>query len=199
MIIDFKVNFNNYEEKVLNNYDFVRYICPTCMAKHTLTRHASYERNISFLQKDMLINKKLKMLRLKCSSCDKTHAVLPNDIIPYCIYSYSFVAKVLMNHFLEGKSVLSISTHYNISFQLIYSFILKLNLFLNDCIYVLRILFFLKNVFTPSIKNVLNEIHRLSSNNCFLEEFFKETKWMFLMKKFLNTNTNTIIVGSSKV
>ena len=49
MIIDFNVNYNNYEEKILNFYGFWEYKCPCCGARHSLTRHASYTRNICFL------------------------------------------------------------------------------------------------------------------------------------------------------
>ena len=46
MIIDFDINYNNYTEKILNNYSIYTYTCPKCGAKHSFTRHASYERNI---------------------------------------------------------------------------------------------------------------------------------------------------------
>lgn len=196
MIIDFNVNFNNYDEKILNYTGFFTYVCPSCGAIHSLTRHAVYERNISFLQKNILFNKKLKILRLKCSSCEKTHAILPNDVIPYCIYSYSFMIKILTVHFLEKESVLSIADNYNISYQLIYSFISKLKQFFNDCIYVLRLLSLLTDIFNPSTYDVLNTIHNLSLKSCFLQIFFNTTKWMFLMKKFLNIRPNPIVIES---
>ena len=196
MIIDFNINFNNYNEKILNYAGFFTYVCPSCGARHSLTRHAVYERNISFLQENILLNKKLKILRLKCSSCEKTHAILPNDVVPYCIYSYSFMIKTLMAHFIEKESILSISSQYNISFQLIYSFISRLKLFLNECIYVLRLFSLLKDIIGPPTEGVLNVIHNFSFSNCFFKAFFNETKWMFLMKKFLNIRPCPIVIGS---
>ncbi|TYQ16375.1 UNVERIFIED_CONTAM: hypothetical protein Cloal_2908 [Acetivibrio alkalicellulosi] len=95
MIIDFEANFNNYEEKILNNYKIFNYTCPVCGAKHSLSRHAKYKRYTCILYKNTICFDTIEILRLKCSSCGKTHAILPSNIIPYCVYSYSCIFTVL--------------------------------------------------------------------------------------------------------
>lgn len=196
MIIDFNVNIKTYVEKILNNYDFFNYECPKCGAKHSLIRHGIYERNISFIKEDNICNEKIEVLRLKCTSCNSTHAILPNDVVPYCIYSYSFMMKVIMDFSIDKERVLSIANKYNISFQLIYSFISRLNKFLKDCIYVFRTLNLLKDNFNPTVKDVLVMIEN-SFENSFQKIFFSKTRWMFLMSKFLNINSKPILIGSS--
>jgi len=196
MIIDFKINCNTYEEKILNKKDFFTYNCPTCGAKHSFTRHASYKRNIILLSEDTLVDKKLKILRLKCSSCNKTHAILPNDIVPYCIYSYSIMIKILYQHLIDKESVLSLSNKYSISFQLIYFFISKLHSFFNECMHVLRLLNLFSHISTPTINDILINITTTPLKEYFQKIFFNKTKWMFLMKKFLNIIPKPIIIGA---
>lgn len=197
MIIDFSINIKTYEEKILNNYDFFYYECPKCGSKHSLIRHGVYERNISFLKENNIHNKRIKILRLKCNSCSSTHAILPNDIVPYCIYSYSFMMGIILNVFINEESVLTLSKIYNISFQLIYSFLSRLNIFLKDCIYVLRVLSLLKDKFNPTTIEILTLIKGYSFNDSFQKIFFNKTKWVFLMNKFLNIRSKPIYIGSN--
>ena len=195
MIINFKINFNNYKEKVLDNYMFFDCVCPSCGSKHSFSRHGTYERNISTCVNNRILNEKVKILRLKCSSCNRTHAILPNDIIPFCIYSYSCIMHILSEHFINKKSVLSISKFYCISFQLIYFFISRLITFLKDCIYVLRTLCLLNDIFNPSIYEILFVLKDNSLVDYFPKIFFNTTKWIFLMKKFLNIYSCSIHIG----
>jgi|BioPla2DNA2_1021312.scaffolds.fasta_scaffold27112_1 hypothetical protein len=196
MIIDFNVNFNKYEEEILNSYKTFNYTCPTCGAKHSLFRHAKYERYIATIYQGEVSSKKLEVLRLKCSSCDKTHAILPADTIPYCIYSYSCILTILLEHFIDKKSILDLAGKFNISFQIIYLFISRFKEFLKECIYVLRLLYFFKDNEKPSFHDALTAISNGSIKNQFLKIFFSKTKWMLLMKKFLNIIPRPITIGS---
>lgn len=197
MIIDFKVNYNDYEEQILINNNIFKYACPNCRAKHSLSRHAKYKRYIVFLYMGKMNTKKLVILRLICSSCNKTHAILPNDIVPYCVYTYSCMITVMFEHFVKDKSILCVSDEYQISFELIYYFINKLEAFLNDCVYVLRLLNGIKENIALSVRNILNIINIGSLKNIFQELFFNKTKWMILMKRFQNIWPKPITIGST--
>ena len=85
MIINFYINCKDYEEEILINYSFHNYKCPKCGNKHSWNRHGSYERNIVLINDNTFIDSKMNILRLKCTSCKSTHAVLPGDVIPYYI------------------------------------------------------------------------------------------------------------------
>ena len=194
MIIDFTVDFNNYGEKILNNYSFFYYTCPKCGAKHSFTRHGSYERNVCFIDNYHNVSEeKICILRLKCSSCDSTHAVLPNDVIPYCIYSASFVIEVLSKYYSENNKVSNICSLFSISFQLIYSFISKFIGFLTSSFSVLRNL----GYEISCIPNkVISTINLYNQNNSFLCIYIFRTQWAFLMRKFHNILSPPIYIGS---
>jgi len=86
MIIDFNINFNTYKENILNKKSNFEYICPKCGAKHSFIRHSTYKRYISFVEDNTLQEGTITIVRLKCTSCSSTHAILPKDIIPYHLY-----------------------------------------------------------------------------------------------------------------
>lgn len=82
IIVDFTVNFNNYDDKILKEYSIITYTCPKCGAKHSLTRHGCYERNILFIDElGNVQDRGMVVLMGKCSLCKTTHAILPNGII----------------------------------------------------------------------------------------------------------------------
>ena len=99
MIIDFTHSFKDYDE-ILNFYGIWDYDClnPECGARqHPMRRHAKYERSLVLWDASArrLKEERMEILRLKCSSCDTTHAVLTLDIIPFFEYSiYAFLALV---------------------------------------------------------------------------------------------------------
>jgi hypothetical protein len=51
-----------------------------------MIRHAYYERNVITIINEVMIYTLLKILRVKCTSCGSTHAILPGDIIPLLIH-----------------------------------------------------------------------------------------------------------------
>ena len=75
--------------KVLNDYSKMTNLsnleCPNCHS-HDLIRWGSYERGIIyFVNKQLLMVKSdtMKIQRVRCNKCGKTHALLPIGIIPY--------------------------------------------------------------------------------------------------------------------
>lgn len=64
--------------KMINSLPFHKLTC-TCGRKASFIKHAYYCRSFKF--NGHLI--RLKVLRLICKSCNKTHSVLPDWIVPY--------------------------------------------------------------------------------------------------------------------
>lgn len=58
--------------------------CPHCHSSNVI-RWGSYERNVIFFSENQycLQSQLLTVQRIKCKSCNKTHALLPKGIIPY--------------------------------------------------------------------------------------------------------------------
>ena len=128
MIIDFTHSFKDYDE-ILNFYGIWEYECPNpeCHARmHPLRRHARYSRSLilwdtaSFGLKD----ERMEILRLKCSSCGTTHAVLTMDMIPFFVYSIQAVLALLAMCMEPEGSVLRTEEKTGVSFQLLYRFLL---------------------------------------------------------------------------
>ena len=123
MIIDFSLSRNNYNE-ILKFYGDWSYQCPVCGAKHHLIRHGSYERYLIFPGDDAVLECPcMTVLRLKCTSCGSTHAVLPMDIIPFHQFSVQGVLIVLLSAVSAGSSVLKTARQMDISDQLAYTFL----------------------------------------------------------------------------
>lgn len=73
-IIDFQ-NLYNY---ILSILDFPNLKCP-CGSDHCLTKHAYYNRKIKTIHGTSI----LRVLRVKCSHCKHTHALMLSCIIPF--------------------------------------------------------------------------------------------------------------------
>lgn len=196
MILDFNVNFNNYEEKIINFNGIWDYSCPCCKAFRPFSRHATYSRNICFFEYSKIIEKKTDILRLKCSSCLTTHAILPADIIPYKIYSFSCIMNILKLLYVDGMGVLDIAKKLNITFQLIYSFIKVFKKFMAACISFLKIFSFAQLDFGSSCKDILVAINEFTDLVTFQRNYFDFTQTVFLMDRNLNTVSGQITIGS---
>lgn len=193
MLIDFNVNCNNYSKKILNNYSILDYVCPKCGAKHSLTRHGSYERNLCLIDDyKKTVDIKMTILRVKCSSCNSTHAILPSDIIPYCIYSFSSILKILTKFYSNEHTVLELCSTFSISFQVLYMLVSRFSLFLNSCITVLRNLGY---AIHPTPDTIVSKITTYQLTESFLYQYFLNCQWVFLMSKFQNILPRPVYIG----
>lgn len=182
MIIDFKINFNNYKQKILDNYSNLYYSCPKCGANHSLIRHGTYDRNLILLDASNIIRElKFNVLRVKCKSCGSTHTILPNDIIPYCIYSFSFIITLLSKRYIYKEKITDISENLSVSFQMIYFFISKILKFLDSASIVLRNL---GSYCVSNLSSIIKFISTYNKFNNFSYQYFFFTRRVFLMSKF---------------
>jgi len=192
MLVDFTVDCNEYFEKILNNYSIFPYRCPKCGAKHAFTRHGVYDRNICRLNNNFqIIENKMAILRLYCTSCESTHAILPRDIVPYCIYTFSCIFQILVQHFIENESILELCKKLKISWQLIYSFISRYLRFINSAVLVLRSL----GCRDADTSTLIADIIKYSKSHTFQLQYFVHTKWIFLMTKFHDNLSPPILIG----
>ncbi len=127
MIIDFNHSFKDYDE-ILNFYGVWDYECPNpvCNAKmHPMRRHAKYERGLVLWDAGScgLKEGRMEILRLKCSSCGKTHAVLTMDMIPFLAYSMQAFLKLAAMCLEPEGSALRTEEKTGVSYQLLYRFL----------------------------------------------------------------------------
>lgn len=196
MILNFAVNFNNYKEKILDFYGNWDFKCPFCNAIHSFSRHGIYSRNICFLENSNIIEKKLNILRLICNSCKTTHAVLPADVIPYVIYSFSCIIQILTRYFLGNQGTLSIFKQFKISFQLIYLFIKKFIDHFCPCINFLRIFLSIEIDFNSSPKSILSVINNSFDFINFQFLYLNFLNSVFLMSRRQNILSQQLHIGS---
>jgi transposase-like protein len=101
--------------------DLDRAVCPYCKAKETMVPHASYLRHFVYIKDGEAIDEPISIQRLRCKSCDNTHAVLPLATIPYMAFSIRFIARIVIDK-LTGtfSSVEALCAHYGISTNTFY-------------------------------------------------------------------------------
>ena len=75
--------------------DITRVRCPGCRSLGAMSPHGSYGRNFVYRADGRTITKTIAIVRLKCSSCKATHAVLPLAAVPFYAYSICFIAALL--------------------------------------------------------------------------------------------------------
>ncbi len=129
MIIEFQVSSKGYNEKILNFYNKFEYTCPKCGSKERFHRHGTYFRHITYLSIDgCILFEPIEILRLKCISCESTHAILPSDIIPFQIYSLSVVLFFCKEILINNKSLRNTTKKTSCNLETIYQKLKLLNL-----------------------------------------------------------------------
>lgn len=109
------------EDYSIEMIPFLKLPCPNCGAKYpTWAYHDSYERCLISYQNKSIINDTIDITRIICSSCNGTHAILPEVIIPFRSYSLLFVLAVLKDHFTPGITVAALCDKYQISTSTLY-------------------------------------------------------------------------------
>lgn len=110
MIIDnFLKNITKYLDLEKEIYILPVYGCKSCGYEGMLHRHGYYFRNVI----TRYYTKRISILRVKCPSCNKTHAVLPSFLIPYYQYSLEFIFECLYLIFVVKDSYSNIVSHFN--------------------------------------------------------------------------------------
>lgn len=89
-------------------------------------RHGTYFRHITYLSIDgCIVFEPIEILRVKCISCESTHAILPCDIIPFQVYSLPVVLFLCNEILINKKSLRNTVKKTTCTIQTIYQ---KLNL-----------------------------------------------------------------------
>ena len=109
IITDYFKNITKYLDLGKEIYIPPIYGCKFCGYEGMLHRHGYYSRNVITRYS---INR-IDILRVKCPSCGKTHAVLPSFLIPYYQYSLEFIFECLYLSFVVKDSYSKIVNLFN--------------------------------------------------------------------------------------
>ena len=115
----------NLSEKVLfdnetSDFCFRSVDCSSCGAIGKFDSHGGYSRWLLAHEDGENIAFRIWVLRLKCASCEATHAILPDVLVPYSPYSLSFVLTVLIAYFERETTVEKICEKYGIAVSTLY-------------------------------------------------------------------------------
>lgn len=157
---NFKISQKNYSD-LINSIDWDNVSC-SCKAKGSLSVHAYYIRYV----KAPFGKIKLRILRVKCAFCLKTHAVIPISIIPYTQRTLADTIQVFI-HFHKKRKFNSVFFNSVVSVSPSDIFHLK-QIFLNWANY----LFIFSHSFVSIATSCFIEFHRNLSQSRFRSSDF---------------------------
>ena len=213
MIICFNNKINSFNENILKSFssysernsyiqslmpditDIDRNVCPCCHAKGKLIKYGTYERNISILIYNEIENYRVSVQRVICISCNHTHALLPNFIVPYKIMAIFSIAQIVKKATIS--SAYKLAETINVSVQMIYRYLSIVLTFFED----FRILNNSKEYCCTqnfNKKYFLTNCIELSSAN-YRFDFFEFYNWLLFMQKFRDNSSPPITISISKV
>lgn len=151
-------------------------VCSFCGAKHSLSFFASYERHLVIYCDGAASDNIITISRYICSSCNRTHAILPSVIIPYISFSFHFTVSIIYDYLVHTfASVELMCEHYGIAittfYRILKSFKEHKKLWLG----------LMEDAIKSDLDFVVN-INKSSflDNEVFLYEFFSKTALSFL-------------------
>jgi hypothetical protein len=97
--------------------------CPACGAIGCCEKHSVYDRDAITIEKGVRKEYEITIPRVMCTSCEVTHALLPDVLIPYSSYTLRFVLHVLRAFLARACTVAELCERYEIAVSTIYKWI----------------------------------------------------------------------------
>jgi len=121
-----KTLFDSFTDEIIFQKatdDFNHYCvkCPNCGVIGKLEFYAKYFRSLISYEDGTIRCRRVSTLRFKCKSCNTTHALLPDILIPYSPYSLRFVLTVLIVYFERETTVAAICERFFIAVSTLYA------------------------------------------------------------------------------
>ena len=92
--------------------------CNFCHFRGACVKDGHYSRSYLVWKEDLEgSGTKIRIQRVLCRHCNHSHALLPEEIVPYGQFSIIFMFWVLCAYYLENKSMNAICEAYGISVQ----------------------------------------------------------------------------------
>lgn len=172
------LNFNDYDLYLYLSADSVAdsFSCPSCKAPDEMFVHnGRYKRHLVFINNNQVQDIFIDIKNFKCTSCNKSHALLYSIIIPYCPYSICFLIDLIYKRLTKQfKNIQQLCEFYDITERTFYRIRKRLlmdshhmNVLLDtygDLLAAVDLLFHSEHIFFHS----------------FLEKFFKSCGYSFL-------------------
>ena len=97
--------------------------CPYCGSRGCCVPFASYERYVIDFLNSRPVCETVRVPRVKCGSCGRTHAILTDSLIPYRSYSLFFILRVIGEYLLRLRTVENLCGCFGITHSMLYRWI----------------------------------------------------------------------------
>ena len=98
LFLNDKYEIEKYLEEYENTLNYGYMECPCCSSTN-LIKWGTYERNLIFFDNNYNCNSRIvKIKRIKCNGCGKTHSLLPDGLVPYKQYTLKTIIDALINN-----------------------------------------------------------------------------------------------------
>ena len=175
-----KISDKDIFDKCIASIDLHHQICPYCGCNNNHTLHSYYDRNMITISEGLRFNLTVSVPRIKCS-CGRTHAIIPDIIIPYGSYSLRFIITVLRSYLTRNCSINELCDKFEISKSTLYDWI---HLFVEHY-----------NLWVGAINEIyaltLKAINFILDTSNFTSSFFKKFKFSFLRPYHIATDYDT--------
>lgn len=172
IVLYFKKNKSFLKKNIeiyTNTVNFCNLECPECHS-HDLIKWGCYERNVIFFSEDETTFETtlLKVQRVRCKSCGKTHALLPFGIIPYKQFADEVISKILFE--LTCDTLENVLNKYQITQSLVKKWCSQYNKKHNSKINVLMNNHNSKESLKLFLNEIINKITYINKYNlCFMQ------------------------------
>lgn len=118
------LNINDYELYLLlsANSKADSFPCPSCHAPtDKFVHNGCYNRHLVFIEQNIVQDKLIEVKNFKCTSCNKTHALLYSLIIPHTSYGIHFLLSLIYDR-VTGRfqNIQNLCKFYDISERTFY-------------------------------------------------------------------------------
>ena len=103
-----------------NGFSHYGEACPKCGATGKLSDHGDYTRGLVTIIKGIASSCRVRPSRFKCASCNATHALLPDMLVPYSPYTLRFKLLALLAYFERTADVASVCERVGIAVSTLY-------------------------------------------------------------------------------
>ena len=155
-----KREIKRYEEEC--NYGYIE--CPCC-GSDKLISYGSYERNVVVYN----TYTKIKIKRVMCKGCGKTHAIIPYFLIPYYQYEKTFIYRVCIEIINKEIGICNLSSKVKISRQVLYQWMK---------VFVIHIRYLL-----TTLSKTLKESLKYLINESLFDDLYERVNKMYFLKK----------------
>lgn len=157
---DFLCFIKSYEN-LLHTNDYNLFKCPTCKG-HNFKFHKLYPRNIVFKINEYLIEGTINIIVIECQNCKEKHtkdnniqhyhAILPDAIFPYHIFSSSIILNAISDKIKKIKNEIILESN-QISRQLLNKWLKIFNKYLVSSATILKVIINKEQIIQSIINN----------------------------------------------